>query len=94
MIIFAGFVVYLIWGLVFDFIMKDSVKEFQTGINALKKLTDGKIHLGLSADSAACEAFSKANNIEFFASVWDLDSVTLMAKYTKIGKIPNSKIGV
>jgi N-acetylneuraminate synthase len=36
--------------------------------------------------------FSKSNNIEFFASVWDLDSVTLMAKYTKIGKIPSALI--
>ena len=36
--------------------------------------------------------FSKANNIEFFASVWDLDSVKLMAKYTKIGKIPSALI--
>jgi Na+-transporting NADH:ubiquinone oxidoreductase subunit A len=48
----------------YDFIMKDSVKEFQTGINALKKLTDGKVHLGLAAGSTACEAFSKANNVE------------------------------
>jgi N-acetylneuraminate synthase len=36
--------------------------------------------------------FSKSNNIEFFASVWDLDSVKLMAKYTKIGKIPSALI--
>jgi len=36
--------------------------------------------------------FSKSNNIEFFASVWDLDSVKIMAKYTKIGKIPNALI--
>ena len=36
--------------------------------------------------------YSKSNNIEFFASVWDLDSVTLMAKYTKIGKIPSALI--
>jgi len=36
--------------------------------------------------------FSKSNNIEFFASVWDLDSVKIMAKYTKIGKIPSALI--
>ena len=33
-----------------------------------------------------CE-FSKNLGIEFFASVWDLDSVKLMAKYTKIVKL-------
>lgn len=47
-----------------DFVMKDSEKEFQTGINALKKLTDGKVHLSLLAGSASCEAFTKANNVE------------------------------
>ena len=38
-----------------------------------------------------CE-FSKSIGINFFASVWDLDSVTLMAKYTKIGKIGSALI--
>lgn len=33
-----------------------------------------------------CE-FSKSIGIEFFASVWDLDSVSLMAKYTRIVKL-------
>ncbi len=47
-----------------DFLMKDLEKEFQTGINALKKLTDGKIHLGLPAGAAACAAFTKASNVE------------------------------
>lgn len=31
--------------------------------------------------------FAKKIDIEFFASVWDLDSVALMAKYTKIVKL-------
>ena len=31
--------------------------------------------------------FAKEIGIEFFASVWDLDSVALMAKYTKIVKL-------
>ena len=31
--------------------------------------------------------FAKEIDIEFFASVWDLDSVELMAKYTKIVKL-------
>ena len=36
--------------------------------------------------------YSKRLNIDFFASVWDIDSVKLMAKYTKIGKIPSALI--
>jgi Na+-transporting NADH:ubiquinone oxidoreductase subunit A len=48
-----------------DFILKDMGKEFQTGINALKKLTDGKVHLGLSSASQASPAFSKVSNVEF-----------------------------
>ena len=38
-----------------------------------------------------CE-FSKENGIEFFASVWDLDSVKVMAKYTNIVKIGSACI--
>ena len=36
--------------------------------------------------------FSKKLGIEFFASVWDLDSVKVMAKYTKIGKLGSASI--
>lgn len=35
---------------------------------------------------------AKQVGIELFASVWDLDSVDLMAKYTSIGKIPSALI--
>ena len=40
------------------------------------------------------ELFEYAHEIgiEFFASVWDIPSVDLMAKYTKIGKIPSALI--
>ena len=38
-----------------------------------------------------CE-FSRGIGIEFFASVWDLDSVAVMRKYTKIGKIGSASI--
>ena len=47
-----------------DFVMRDSEKEFQTGINALKKLTDGKIHLSLQAATQVCATFSKVSNVE------------------------------
>ena len=36
--------------------------------------------------------YCKSIGIEFFASVWDLDSVKIMAKYTKIGKIGSACI--
>ena len=36
--------------------------------------------------------FSNDIGIQFFASVWDIDSVILMSKYTKIGKIPSALI--
>jgi N-acetylneuraminate synthase len=38
-----------------------------------------------------CE-YSRNIGIEFFASVWDLDSVKVMAKYTKISKIGSALI--
>jgi len=38
-----------------------------------------------------CE-FSKSIGIELFASVWDLDSVKVMSKYTNIGKIGSASI--
>jgi len=48
----------------FDFIMKEKEEEFQTGIDALVKLTKGKVHLGLDADYPAAKAYTKARNIE------------------------------
>ena len=32
--------------------------------------------------------YSQELGMEFFASVWDLDSVNLMGKYTSVGKDP------
>ena len=38
-----------------------------------------------------CE-YSRSIGIEFFASVWDLDSVKVMSKYTKIAKLGSASI--
>ena len=38
-----------------------------------------------------CE-YSQSIGIEFFASVWDLDSVKVMSKYTKIAKLGSASI--
>jgi N-acetylneuraminate synthase len=36
--------------------------------------------------------YSKSHGIEFFASVWDLDSCEIMARHTRIGKIGSASI--
>ena len=46
-------------GVNYDFILSDKLKDFQTGIEAIKKLTPGKIYLILDNNSA-----SKLENIE------------------------------
>lgn len=46
-----------------EFVMAGQMKDFQTGIDALSKLTDGKIHLGLKAGINS--VFSTVKNVEF-----------------------------
>ncbi len=48
----------------YDFIMKDAGEGFQIGINVLKKLTGGKIHLGLDSRYPAAKAYTEAKNVE------------------------------
>ena len=47
----------------YDFIVKESGTEFQTGINALSKLTDGKIHLNIDAEYPASQVFTNTKNV-------------------------------
>lgn len=49
-----------------DFVIKGKEAEFQKGIDALTKLTGGKIHLGLNAngDHAPSSAFTHAKGVE------------------------------
>lgn len=59
-IIFAGFVVYLIWGLIFDFIMKeydelDKIKLFITSKKKAKKLREKEISDGREEINAILE---------------------------------------
>ncbi len=37
----------------YDFILQNQLEDFQTGIDALSKLTDGKVYLNLAADGAS-----------------------------------------
>ena len=48
-----------------DFVVKGNKDEFQTGINALSQLTDGKIHLCLNGRYPADEVFIKAQKVVF-----------------------------
>jgi len=45
-------------------ILDGSEKEFQTGIDALAKLTSGKVHLGLNADVPAGRVLSSVKGVE------------------------------
>lgn len=47
-----------------DFAVHGMEKEFQAGIDALSKLTDGKIHLGLRAGSKPSEVFTNCTGVE------------------------------
>jgi Na+-transporting NADH:ubiquinone oxidoreductase subunit A len=47
----------------YDFIMKDTEVDFQAGIDALAKLTDGEIHLGLDARYPAAKAYTSAKKV-------------------------------
>lgn len=47
-----------------DFIMSGKEIDFQTGLDALKKLTDGKIHLNTPFNTASAAAFELAKGIQ------------------------------
>jgi Na+-transporting NADH:ubiquinone oxidoreductase subunit A len=51
-------------GVDYDFLIKGQESAFQVGLNALSKLTSGKVHLNLLAGAPAAEAFSKAQNVQ------------------------------
>ena len=48
----------------YDFMLKDFEKEFQVGIDALLKLTDGKVHLGLDSKYPASSTFANAKGVQ------------------------------
>lgn len=47
-----------------DFILSEKETHFQTGIDALTKLTTGKIHLNVQANSSPAPAFSQAQKVQ------------------------------
>lgn len=48
----------------YNFILQGRENDFQAGINALKKLTDGKVYLNLRAGDKHCAAFTGAKGVE------------------------------
>lgn len=48
----------------YDFIVHGNGETFQAGIDAIAKLTDGKVHLSVRAGGRPSEAFTKSKNIE------------------------------
>jgi len=49
----------------YDLILRDQEKSFAAGIGVLKKLTEGKIHLGLRSDYPVAAAFADIPGVEY-----------------------------
>jgi Na+-transporting NADH:ubiquinone oxidoreductase subunit A len=47
-----------------DFAVQGEEESFQVGVDVLRKLTPGKVHLGLSADFPPAKAFANAKGVE------------------------------
>lgn len=47
-----------------NFTLKGEGKAFQAGIDALNKLTEGKVHLSLDAKQNPCDTFQEVSNVE------------------------------
>jgi len=48
----------------YNFTLQGLAKEFQAGIDALGKLTSGKVHLSLNAKQVPCDTYVNAKNVE------------------------------
>lgn len=51
-------------GVDYDFILQDSAKEFQAGIDILGKLTSGKVHLGVNGEYPSTATIANAKNVQ------------------------------
>ncbi|MGB0430525.1 MAG: Na(+)-translocating NADH-quinone reductase subunit A [Bacteroidia bacterium] len=48
----------------YNFVMQGKSEEFQNGLDVLKILTDGQIHLNLEGGTAPCDTFANAQGVE------------------------------
>lgn len=51
-------------GIDYNFALHGMEKEFQTGIDALRKLTPGEVHLGLNADAKPSAVFAECKGVK------------------------------
>jgi Na+-transporting NADH:ubiquinone oxidoreductase subunit A len=47
-----------------DFILHSNGEDFQAGLDAITKLTDGKVHLNVSADLTPSKVFTNSKNVQ------------------------------
>jgi Na+-transporting NADH:ubiquinone oxidoreductase subunit A len=47
-----------------DFVLHNSAREFQAGLDALIKLTDGKVHLNVNDDNSPAKVFTEAKGVQ------------------------------
>jgi Na+-transporting NADH:ubiquinone oxidoreductase subunit A len=47
-----------------DFVLHNAAREFQAGLDALKKLTEGKVHLNVNADNSPAKVFTEAKGVQ------------------------------
>ena len=48
----------------YDYLMKEMEKEFQTGIDILSNLTDGKVHLNICSDYTTSTIFTRTKGVQ------------------------------
>ncbi len=51
-------------GVDYDFILQDSKTDLQAGIDALSKLTNGKVHIGVNGSFPVCPAIEGLKNVQ------------------------------
>ena len=48
----------------YDYLLHDEAKSFQAGIDILRQLTDGKVHLTINSSAKADEVFKQAKGVQ------------------------------
>jgi Na+-transporting NADH:ubiquinone oxidoreductase subunit A len=75
-----------------DFIVNNQNENFQTGINALAKLTNEKIHLNINADFPADSTYTEAKNVQINKFAGPHPSGNVGVQINKINPINKGEI--
>jgi Na+-transporting NADH:ubiquinone oxidoreductase subunit A len=51
-------------GVDYNYLLENEAKDFNTGLEAISKLTEGKVHLGLDANAMNCDTLTHAKGVE------------------------------